>query len=768
MPIHGSIEEAGLADVLQLLALGRKTGCLSVSDGTSTGEIYLDTGRVTFASVANRRDRLGDLLVKTGRITREALREVVDQQAQGNKRQLGRLLVDQGRISRATLEKAIVQQVEEAIYTLFAWKKGNFTFQTDARPVQHTLLSSLDPERLLLEGARRVDEWSLIEKKIPSFDMVYRHTRVRHDRASEKSLTEEQRAILPLLDGTRDVAAVVELTGLDEFDVGKALYGLIMAGYVQLVERRAKIRHLDYRELLAYVVREAEFADQNRRKDAGRHIADCPTCTERLRQIHVRRTTESASPDLDLLAKLEREKLEAGGKVPGAPEPAIAEMLFEPVGLDPWRPEVTGEMRVPDAAPVAEPAAEPVARLEEEPAAQLELDGAPLIDHVMKPAPEPEPAASAPPAAVAPAATPRERVERRRTERRTGRDRRTQDRRHGVERRRDSDPHWLDAQRERREGPRRALERRVEPLRREARATEARQIVAPAPSQSDLAWLVTPEESVELIRQSRQDMRINPADLPPERRVAPAAASTPAAAGHQAQAGTGAQAGRAAAPPHETARIEERRHGPARHEARGTVDVHTARVAPVKPTRLPAIVATPLVDAPGAPVRKSLVIPLPNIESKALKRVGMAAAIAGIALLAYAAGQKSAGGEPANGAARSIPPSVEAQSPPENERPAPERVERVRNERPADPSPPRTAAAPPVSPPRTTPATPPNAAATRLAATAPVRPERGGSRSPARCSTPGRSTGTGTAGPGSARSGSGGAGPGRRDAAGRG
>ena len=107
MPIHGSIEEAGLPDVLQLLSLGRKTGCLAMVDGALHGEIYLDAGRISYANVANRLDRIGDVLVKLGRITQEHLREAVDEQARGNKQQLGRILVDYGRIEHGELERFV-------------------------------------------------------------------------------------------------------------------------------------------------------------------------------------------------------------------------------------------------------------------------------------------------------------------------------------------------------------------------------------------------------------------------------------------------------------------------------------------------------------------------------------------------------------------------------------------------------------------------------------------------------------------------------------
>jgi tetratricopeptide (TPR) repeat protein len=94
------------------------------------------------------------------------------------------------------------------------------------------------PSGRISEGARRVDEWSLIEKKIPSFDLIFA---VDRDRLaiSEATLTDVQQRLLPLLDGSRDVNRVIEDSGLGEFELGKALYGLITAGFLHRAGRTA-------------------------------------------------------------------------------------------------------------------------------------------------------------------------------------------------------------------------------------------------------------------------------------------------------------------------------------------------------------------------------------------------------------------------------------------------------------------------------------------------------------------------------------------------
>jgi len=229
MAIKGSLGEASLPDVLQLLALGQKTGRLSLSDRSNFGYIFFDQGRICYSSIVNRRDRLGDLLVKNGLLEPGALQQALADQSSQPGEKLGEILIASGAITREQLEHYIRVQIEEAVYFLFTWTQGSFYFEVDQRPGPDAFLVSINPENLLLEGARRVDEWSVIEKKIPSLDLIFAPS-PEGPSADTSELTADQLKIIPLLDGRRSVRDLIEESGLVEFDVGKALFGLLQAG----------------------------------------------------------------------------------------------------------------------------------------------------------------------------------------------------------------------------------------------------------------------------------------------------------------------------------------------------------------------------------------------------------------------------------------------------------------------------------------------------------------------------------------------------------
>jgi Flp pilus assembly protein TadD len=239
--IRGNLSEASLADVLQLLALGQKTGCLSIAREGSFGTVHFASGRIVYAELVNRRDRLGDRLVRSGAITPDDLARVTAATAPTDDRALAHALLAQRLVERDVLVGEYRTQVEEAVYHLFSWSLGSFTFESEADDSPDAALVSVSADSLLLEGARRVDEWTQIAKKVPSLDLIFELDAPLLAQR-EVPLSTTQQRLLPFLDGTQDLQTVIERSGIGEFDVGKAVFGLLTAGYAQRVGRSAARR----------------------------------------------------------------------------------------------------------------------------------------------------------------------------------------------------------------------------------------------------------------------------------------------------------------------------------------------------------------------------------------------------------------------------------------------------------------------------------------------------------------------------------------------
>jgi hypothetical protein len=184
MAFQGSLKELPLPDIIQLVSVSGKTGVFSLRrDGDSNGEIFLRGGHIVHAHV-------GDL------------------------------------------------RGEEAVYELAIWPEGDFVFT----PGQETELTTIQKSNtnLLMEAARRIDEWQVLSKKIPSTRLVPVFT--NQAATTSVSLTPQEWALICKIDERRSIEEVAIGLNMSPFEVCKLLYGLITSGLVALNEDFSRLR----------------------------------------------------------------------------------------------------------------------------------------------------------------------------------------------------------------------------------------------------------------------------------------------------------------------------------------------------------------------------------------------------------------------------------------------------------------------------------------------------------------------------------------------
>src|SRR3989442_1765070 len=176
MPIEGPLRELGIHDVFQLLDLSRKTGVLRVTSELrhNAGTISFEGGAIIFAEIRSNPHPLGALLLRTGKISEADLERARDmQERQGDRRRLGEILVSLGALTPRELERQVRFQIEEVVFEVMGWREGYFSFSEGSPselPTDATV--RIPTEALLMEGARRIDEWSRIEGRIPHLGVV--------------------------------------------------------------------------------------------------------------------------------------------------------------------------------------------------------------------------------------------------------------------------------------------------------------------------------------------------------------------------------------------------------------------------------------------------------------------------------------------------------------------------------------------------------------------------------------------------------------------
>lgn len=176
MAFQGSLAELPLPDILQLVAVSGKTGNFTIQNGRDTGRIFLSEGQIVHAE-------MGDRL-----------------------------------------------QGEEAVYELAIWPEGDFLFTPGEVSVPTTINRS--NTSLLMEAARRIDEWQVLAKRVPSTGLVPVFT--EEGGTSPVTLSPEEWAVVRKTDEKRSIEEIAYAIGSSPFETAKVVYGLITNGLLAL------------------------------------------------------------------------------------------------------------------------------------------------------------------------------------------------------------------------------------------------------------------------------------------------------------------------------------------------------------------------------------------------------------------------------------------------------------------------------------------------------------------------------------------------------
>jgi hypothetical protein len=183
MSFQGSLSDLPLADIVQLVAVSGKTGMFSLTRASEQGAVYLQNGQITHA-------RVGDV------------------------------------------------EGEDAIYALALWTSGTFLFSPGSEGDKQTITRS--NTNLLIEAARRSDEWKILSKKIPSTDSVPQLLAPER-LAGPITLTPQEWVVITRCDGRATIDEIARALRKSSFDVAKTLFGLVTAALVEIVRPTAPV-----------------------------------------------------------------------------------------------------------------------------------------------------------------------------------------------------------------------------------------------------------------------------------------------------------------------------------------------------------------------------------------------------------------------------------------------------------------------------------------------------------------------------------------------
>ncbi|UCF78139.1 MAG: DUF4388 domain-containing protein [Candidatus Eiseniibacteriota bacterium] len=233
MALQGSLEDFSLAEILQLIALQKKSGVLRLTSPEASAVLFFERGVVV--SLTDRRERKSDPLLEylhgTNRLTTEQVEQIYAIRAQ-SKKEFAEVIITGGYLTSKQLAQAVELHARELLPKLLSWKKGVYHFSGDEKTVARLYFKvPMRTEALLMESMRRIDESDRI-KQLYSPAAVLR----RREPTEKLELADEEKWVLGLIDGSRPIREILGKSRLGEFETYEILSDLIQAGAAEVAQ----------------------------------------------------------------------------------------------------------------------------------------------------------------------------------------------------------------------------------------------------------------------------------------------------------------------------------------------------------------------------------------------------------------------------------------------------------------------------------------------------------------------------------------------------
>ncbi len=232
IPLKGNIKNISLPTILAHLNRNRKTGTLVVQTLIFTKKVYLNKGDAIFASSTYEDDRLGEMLIKAGKITMEQYDKSVEILKKSGKR-LGAILVENGHITPKDLFWGVKYQVREIIYSLFLLEEAEFEFIEGQIPSNEVITLKMSMGNLIYEGAKKIDNWTRIKNEMPSMETVLKLSSDPVTLFQNVELSPQDRKMLSIIDGTKTIKELIDSSWIGSFEGLKILYVLWSIGVIE-------------------------------------------------------------------------------------------------------------------------------------------------------------------------------------------------------------------------------------------------------------------------------------------------------------------------------------------------------------------------------------------------------------------------------------------------------------------------------------------------------------------------------------------------------
>ena len=231
LSIQGTLAETTVPDLFRSIIRSSETAILSLDAIGRNDVIYFNEGRIIFASSTDPDVGLAETLLRTGELNLQQYNNVMDRMVVS--RRIGSLLIELGYLKPEELSRAVERQASAIVINAMRYRTGSYTIEFTSNFPDEIITLQLTTERLVLDGVRQIDYWSLIMRGIGKLDRLLEAVPGADTRAYQLELNDEESHVLSLLGDPQSVERLCARSYLTNFATCRTLWGLLTVNLAQ-------------------------------------------------------------------------------------------------------------------------------------------------------------------------------------------------------------------------------------------------------------------------------------------------------------------------------------------------------------------------------------------------------------------------------------------------------------------------------------------------------------------------------------------------------
>lgn len=234
LSIQGTLAEITVPDLFRSIVRSSETAILSLDAVGRNDTIYFNEGRLVFAASTDPDMGLAETLLRMGELNIQQYNHAMERLVVA--RRIGGLLCELGYLKPDDLTRAIERQANAIVLNAMAYRTGSYTIEFTSEFPDGIIALPLATERLILDGVRRIEYWSLIMRGVGRLDRTLEQVPNADTRTFQLELSDDESHVLNLLSDPQTVEELCARSYLSHFQTFRTIWGLLAVNLIQDAE----------------------------------------------------------------------------------------------------------------------------------------------------------------------------------------------------------------------------------------------------------------------------------------------------------------------------------------------------------------------------------------------------------------------------------------------------------------------------------------------------------------------------------------------------